>query len=269
MRTPACANCRQRHCRTESCLLHASKIGDYELVTALVNAKATIEQGNICGTTPLHMACQRGHLSVARYLLAQGANAENVNAKSRTPLISACTRRHPELVRWLLRSGANIWRVMDLPELYAGAEGQHRTALWHTLDDYTQLCAACAKAERRGIIEGLLPAASIGQLQQAKAHAQDEGQYEVATFIQHICDAGSYKSYRIGLHIALARLRDLVVKRRATVCPDAQIWVGSGIAVATVETRFDFERGMATLLFSIFDLPDQAFGRVIQFYTPL
>ena len=40
--------------------------GHVECARLLVNARAAVEQANVNGATPLYIACQKGHLEIAR-----------------------------------------------------------------------------------------------------------------------------------------------------------------------------------------------------------
>jgi len=60
--------------------------------------------------TPLHMACQQGHLEVARVLLAAGAPVDARDSYGNTPLgkaVFAFQGGEPELIRLLLDAGAD------------------------------------------------------------------------------------------------------------------------------------------------------------------
>ena len=46
------------------------------------------------GQTPLHLACQEGHLDVVRILIAYGASLELIDNEGRTPLDLAAGHEH-------------------------------------------------------------------------------------------------------------------------------------------------------------------------------
>ena len=54
-----------------------------------------LDQENECGYTPLHLATQKGHFEVVRFLCTQRAASDTVNKKGFTPLHSASERGHP------------------------------------------------------------------------------------------------------------------------------------------------------------------------------
>ena len=60
------------------------------------------------GWTPLHYACWKGHLEVARFLLDSGATLHAIDKKGRTPLHHACQKGQLEVARFFLDSGATL-----------------------------------------------------------------------------------------------------------------------------------------------------------------
>lgn len=241
-------------------------MGHIEIVRSLIDANAEIEQGNSCGTSPLHIAAQSGHVDVVGCLARLGANLEVVNVKNRTPLISAMQRGYPEVVRLLLRSSARIEvDVCKADPLYTAQRNRKHTSVWHHLADYTPLCAACAAGDHVTILR-LLPFVSRPHLHQAKMHAQDEQQYDVAHFMQCIYDAGGYAMHVRNSQIAFACVRGLLIRCRAHVSPDINLWLGSTL-VADLSLRIDMERCLARLLRFIFTMPIGAFVRVIKFHS--
>jgi ankyrin repeat protein len=84
----------------------ASINGDLAVVRILVEQrKAEI---NHIGWTPLHYACSRGHLDIASYLIAKGANIDSLSQSNTTPLMMAVSSGNESLVKLLLDKGANL-----------------------------------------------------------------------------------------------------------------------------------------------------------------
>jgi ankyrin repeat protein len=62
-----------------------------------------------CGATALIMACEQGHLEIARFLLEhRGAFVHGVDSSGDNSLALACTNGHLEIVRLVLQHGAHI-----------------------------------------------------------------------------------------------------------------------------------------------------------------
>ena len=59
------------------------------------------------GETPLMMACERGQIGLARWLLGHGAGLERTDVRGWTPLIHAARDNHGDVVAMLLAQGAN------------------------------------------------------------------------------------------------------------------------------------------------------------------
>lgn len=66
-----------------------------------------VDTTNNAGETPLHVAAQRGCVTVARTLLTHGANIDLRDNASSTPLIEAMSHEHDEMVSFLISQGAN------------------------------------------------------------------------------------------------------------------------------------------------------------------
>jgi hemoglobin len=78
-----------------------------EVVRILAGAGANVNAcDGVTRATPLHMAARRGHLEIARTLLACGASIHARDRKGDTPLRRARNCRKNEVAELLLRSGA-------------------------------------------------------------------------------------------------------------------------------------------------------------------
>ena len=60
------------------------------------------------GKTPLHYACEFGHLLIVEYLISKGADIEAKDIYYWTPLHFACKEDHLEIVEYLISKGADI-----------------------------------------------------------------------------------------------------------------------------------------------------------------
>jgi hypothetical protein len=59
------------------------------------------------GYTPLHAACEEGHIEVVRLLVKAGADKEKAATDGCTPLHAACGKGHIKVVRLLVEAGAD------------------------------------------------------------------------------------------------------------------------------------------------------------------
>lgn len=91
-------------------LLVASIAGDEEMVSTLKNCeRVDLLNPDVAGTTPLHAAVERNHISIVELLL-RGPRAADVNARNgsgQTPLFIAVLQDLVELVVILLQAGAD------------------------------------------------------------------------------------------------------------------------------------------------------------------
>lgn len=90
-------------------VFEAAAEGNMEKLTELINAKKSLAgNSNDEGLTPLHIACDNGHIDIVRFLLANGANIEAKPKDGRTPLMHAISNDHFEIAEFLISKGANV-----------------------------------------------------------------------------------------------------------------------------------------------------------------
>ena len=92
-----------------SAIHRACAQGFVEIVRALLRAnKANLNARDNDGNTPLHFACAGRHFDVIRALLDEGASLEEKNWCARTVLHEASKAGNLEMVEWLLDEGADM-----------------------------------------------------------------------------------------------------------------------------------------------------------------
>jgi len=107
----------------ETPLMIASIQGNLPLVQRLVlKNHASIDH---IAWTPLHYASARGNVSVAEFLLAQGAIVDSRSLNDTTPLMMAVQSGNEQLVKLLLEKGADIqlrnslgFTAIDIADIY-------------------------------------------------------------------------------------------------------------------------------------------------------
>lgn len=112
---PACRNPQREAMRalekrgvpaTASALLKAVQSDDAELTRLLLQAKVYAGQRDAGGNTPLHLAIEKGNLSIAWELIDHGADLAAANPAEVTPLSLAVYRGETAVADRLLNAGA-------------------------------------------------------------------------------------------------------------------------------------------------------------------
>lgn len=108
----------------ENPLMMASIEGDLPLVETLVLKKKA--EVNKTGWAPLHYACTTGKLSVAEFLVANGAKVNALSPSDTTPLMMAVNSGNEQLIKFLLDNGADLrmrnhegYSAIDVAELFS------------------------------------------------------------------------------------------------------------------------------------------------------
>jgi len=88
-------------------LNYAALRNDTVMITALLDAGATINLANRSGFTPLHHAAEAGSKEAAALLIAKGANLTLRNMHDQTPEQTATASHHPEVAEILHQAMTN------------------------------------------------------------------------------------------------------------------------------------------------------------------
>ena len=87
----------------------ACQNGHVDVARMLIEKDADVGQADKNdGATPLFMACQTGHVDVARLLIEKDADVGQAKNDGATPLFMACQNGHSDLFVLLIEKGANI-----------------------------------------------------------------------------------------------------------------------------------------------------------------
>eukprot|EP00755_Sulcionema_specki_P010589 Sspe_Gene.46872::Locus_23577_Transcript_1_1_Confidence_1.000_Length_815::g.46872::m.46872 len=83
--------------------------GHQDVIAALVDRGSNVDaRARIDGATPLGLACSRGDVRTAEFLIKYaGADVNAQDGQGRTALVKAAMAGHHEAVEWLLRNGAD------------------------------------------------------------------------------------------------------------------------------------------------------------------
>ncbi len=89
-------------------LRDAARIGDNEVISALVEAGAPIESADEKGYTPLILAAYHGHPEAVELLLAEGADACRPDAHGNTAMMGAAFKGYEDIVTRLAREPCSM-----------------------------------------------------------------------------------------------------------------------------------------------------------------
>ena len=89
-------------------LENAVKSENIEKIQGHLDAGANINKANADGKTPLHIAAENGHKSVAGILITKGADVNARDNKGRTPLHLATQEGHAPMADYLTDKGADL-----------------------------------------------------------------------------------------------------------------------------------------------------------------
>lgn len=77
--------------------------GHFDVVKALVQAKAPLHAKDNMGSTPVHAACHRGNVDVVKFLLAHKGDIQSTDKDGFTALHAAAQNGHLPLVKFLVK----------------------------------------------------------------------------------------------------------------------------------------------------------------------
>jgi ankyrin repeat protein len=93
---------------TQFSLNEAIRLNDIVLVKALIDAGADVNEKDVAGEAPLHIAVIEGYRDIASLLIEKGAEVNIGDARGLTPLHAAAWRGYRDAVVLLIASGADI-----------------------------------------------------------------------------------------------------------------------------------------------------------------
>ncbi|XP_048740970.2 ankyrin-2-like [Ostrea edulis] len=100
--------CRGIYWNRDTPLTTACYRGHVSIVKELVKEGAGVNLQDIKGNTALISACKGGHVSIVEELVKAGADVNLLGKYSNTPLIAACKEGHVSIVEELVKAGADI-----------------------------------------------------------------------------------------------------------------------------------------------------------------
>jgi hypothetical protein len=117
-----------------------------------VEAGADKDKADANGYSPLHIACENGHIEVVRLLVEAGADKDKAMANGYTPLFIACQNGHVEVVRLLVEPGADNGHPMTIKctPLFAACKMGHI--------EVVQLLVEAGADKEKCAIDGYTPA---------------------------------------------------------------------------------------------------------------
>ncbi|QWD99525.1 ankyrin repeat domain-containing protein [Polynucleobacter sp. JS-Mosq-20-D10] len=107
----------------ENALMMAAFDGQLALVkTLVVEKKASV---NKLGWAPIHYAATNGHLEIAQFLMAHGAQVNALSPSETTPLMMSIGSGNDQLIKYLLDNGADLrmrnhegYTAIDVAQLF-------------------------------------------------------------------------------------------------------------------------------------------------------
>ncbi len=106
----ALANISKTSDKVQSSALHlAVENNNLEVTDVLLRNDAETEIRDLKDKTPLHLACEKGFLDIAKLLVGKGASLDARTKKNeRTPIHLAFLKGHFDITQYLITCGANV-----------------------------------------------------------------------------------------------------------------------------------------------------------------
>ena len=124
--------------------------GHRELVELLIQHRASLDSRERSGNTPLHVAAicrNNGDCTIAKFLIAAGADINALSNNNKTPIMHAITERWLEIAQLLIAHGADL----AVAELNKGYTALHLAAAVDCPDIITMLVEAGMDIEIKDI----------------------------------------------------------------------------------------------------------------------
>jgi len=146
-------------------LFWAAQLGHVSVLEALVCGGAQVKTmgtgGKLSQSTPLHTACQRGHLRSAQCLVSFGSGLACTDALGRTPKDVALSSEHHEIVGWIdTVSGYSAMQVAIDARQHCAISHMLRTGQFDPEDDRDAKPSLLALATASGTYSQSLPTCS-------------------------------------------------------------------------------------------------------------
>ncbi len=93
---------------TRLTIFELCEMGEIDQTEILINNGEDVNQTNVNGDTPLHIASEYGYPDVAEMLISYGADINAKNNNNETPLYLACKYGYYDVVEYLVNQGADI-----------------------------------------------------------------------------------------------------------------------------------------------------------------
>jgi len=148
-------------------LLEAARDGLLEMVKDAVSKGANVNvQGEDFRNTPLHLACDNGHLDVVAYLINENADITLMNGIDMTPLHMAVRNGHGEVVRYICERNLPISeRILNDVLTVAGMSVYSNDIIYKMIYDYRIRVVSPSPKESGNPNELLLLSAEKGDLE--------------------------------------------------------------------------------------------------------